>query len=67
MATRQAPALQQEDTAKDRQMLGWFVGPDKGSDALNSHLLIGEEDVKQEPIAIPEACLDDNMNLECMH
>ncbi|KAL8561131.1 hypothetical protein ACOMHN_033714 [Nucella lapillus] len=47
-------------------MLGWFVGPDKASDALNSQLLIGE-DVKQDPIAIPEACLDDSVNVDRLH
>ncbi|KAL8623834.1 hypothetical protein ACOMHN_058864 [Nucella lapillus] len=54
-------------TARDRQMLGWFVGPDKAFDALNSQLLIGEEDVEQDPIAIPEACLDDSVNVDRLH
>ncbi|KAL8567915.1 hypothetical protein ACOMHN_059037 [Nucella lapillus] len=54
-------------TARDRQMLGSFVGPDKASDALNSQLLIGEEDVEQDPIAIPEACLDDSVNVDRLH
>ncbi|KAL8610953.1 hypothetical protein ACOMHN_042569 [Nucella lapillus] len=48
-------------------MLGWFVGPDKASDALNIQLLIGEEDVEQDPIAIPEACLDDSVNVDRLH
>ena len=50
---------------RSKIVLSWFVSPETVDKALKGHI-IHEEDIVVNPNEVPSACMDDNVDINCV-